>query len=99
MAHKASSLTAYVAVFGALLALTALTVAVAYADVGRMGPVVAVAIAGLKATLVGIYFMHLRSSSRLIVLYALSGVLWFGIMAVLLMGEVAGRPGQGADPL
>jgi cytochrome c oxidase subunit 4 len=99
MAQHSSSLQAYIAVFVALLALTGITVAVAYADVGHFAPVLAVAIAGLKATLVGAFFMHLRSSGRVVVLYALSGVLWFGILVVITMSEVSGRPRPGTDPL
>src|SRR4051794_2785173 len=97
--QHSSSLGAYVAVFAALMGLTGLTVSVAYADVGSFGPVLAVAIAGFKATLVGVYFMHLRSSGRLIVIYALSGVIWFALMAVITMGEVRARPHHGHDPL
>ncbi len=48
------------AVFGALLALTVLTVAVARVDLGNLNLYVALAIAGVKATLVVLYFMHLR---------------------------------------
>jgi cytochrome c oxidase subunit IV len=97
--QHSSSLGAYIAVFVALLGLTGLTVTVAYADVGKLAPVIAVAIAGLKATLVGVYFMHLRSEGKLIVLYALSGVIWFAMMAVITMGEVHGRPKMTLDPL
>jgi cytochrome c oxidase subunit 4 len=48
------------AVFWALLVLTALTVAVSQFDMGPINLYVALAIAGLKATLVVLYFMHLR---------------------------------------
>jgi cytochrome c oxidase subunit 4 len=99
MSQAQSSLKAYIVVFGALLAMTALTVAVAYADVGRYGALLAVAIAGFKATLVAIYFMHLRSSSRLLGLYALSGIFLLGILVVIAMGEVLNRPRQEPEPL
>lgn len=48
------------AVFAALLALTALTVAAAKVDLGNLNLYVALGIAGIKATLVVLYFMHLR---------------------------------------
>jgi len=48
------------AVFGALLALTALTVAVAYVPMGALDVPIAIAIAATKATLVVLYFMALR---------------------------------------
>jgi cytochrome c oxidase subunit 4 len=48
------------AVFGALVLLTGVTVAVAGIHLGSMNIYVALAIAGVKATLVVLYFMHLR---------------------------------------
>lgn len=48
------------AVFVALLVLTVLTVAVTLVDLGNLNLYVALAIAGLKACLVVLYFMHLR---------------------------------------
>ena len=47
-------------VWGALLVLTVVTVAVTYVDLGPLNLWVALAIAGVKATLVALYFMHLR---------------------------------------
>jgi cytochrome c oxidase subunit 4 len=46
-------------VFGALIALTLLTVAASYVDFGEMNLVVALAIAVVKASLVVLFFMHL----------------------------------------
>jgi len=48
------------AVFGALLVLTVVTVAVTFVDLGSMNLVVALGIATVKASLVALYFMHLR---------------------------------------
>ena len=47
-------------VFAALVALTILTVAASKVDLGNLNLYVALAIAGVKATLVVLYFMHLR---------------------------------------
>lgn len=47
-------------ILGILLALTVLTVAVTYVDLGMFSLFVALLIALVKATLVGLYFMHLR---------------------------------------
>lgn len=49
-----------VAVFAVLLALTFATVAVARVDLGNLSLYVALGIAGVKASLVVLYFMHLR---------------------------------------
>ena len=47
-------------VLGALLALTVLTVAVTYVNLGSFNLIIALAIATAKALLVALYFMHLR---------------------------------------
>ena len=43
-----------------LIVLTAVTVAVRYVDAGELNMPIALGIAGFKATLVALYFMHLR---------------------------------------
>ena len=48
------------AILAALLFLTFVTVAVTYVDLGQFNILVALAIAVLKASLVALYFMHLR---------------------------------------
>ncbi|MBI5904571.1 MAG: cytochrome C oxidase subunit IV family protein [Deltaproteobacteria bacterium] len=64
----------YLAVFGALLCLTVATVLVSYADLGILNVVVALLIASLKASLVALYFMHLRGESRLVWGFALAPI-------------------------
>jgi cytochrome c oxidase subunit 4 len=49
---------------GALLGLTALTVASSRLDLGSFNIVLALAIAGLKAALVAMFFMHLKYENR-----------------------------------
>jgi cytochrome c oxidase subunit 4 len=44
----------------ALIVLTVITVAVRYIDLGELNIWIAVGLAAIKATLVGLYFMHLR---------------------------------------
>jgi cytochrome c oxidase subunit 4 len=66
----------YLLVFGALLALTLITTAIAFVDLGLLNTPLALGIALLKASLVMIYFMHLRHSSFLARVFAGAGVLW-----------------------
>ena len=47
-------------VWGALMVLTAVTVAVSYANLGNWSLYVALIVAFVKAALVALYFMHLR---------------------------------------
>jgi cytochrome c oxidase subunit IV len=60
-----SPLTTYVGIFGALMVLSAITVGAAFVNLGSLNPVVAMVIAIIKATLVILYFMHVKYSSRL----------------------------------
>lgn len=52
-------------VWAALVVLTVVTVAVTYVDLGWLNIWVALAVAAVKASLVGLYFMHLRYDSPL----------------------------------
>jgi len=81
----------YYAVFAALLAFTGITVAVAFLDLGPLSTVVALSIAVLKATLVLLYFMHLRYSSKLTWIFVGTGIFWFLILIAFLFADVASR--------
>jgi len=86
------SIRSYLAVFVALLALTALTTGVAFIDLGGIGNVaVALTIAVIKAVLVTLYFMHLRYSSRLTMVFAAAGIFWLGIMIALTLSDYLSR--------
>ena len=80
-------LKTYLAIFGALMAGTALTVLIAFQDLGPMNTVVALAIAGIKALLVVLVFMHVRYSSRLTWLFAGAGFLWLLLMIGLTLAD------------
>ena len=64
MSHVSPKST-YYGIFGALMVLTAVTVAVAFIDIGILNFPVAISIAILKATLVILFFMHVKYSSHL----------------------------------
>jgi cytochrome c oxidase subunit 4 len=86
------SLRAYLAVFAALLVLTALTTGIAFVDLGGAANVaVALAIAVVKALLVALYFMHLRDSSPLTKIFAGAGLFWLGLLIVLTMSDYMSR--------
>ncbi len=57
----------YLAVWGVLLALTALTVIAAGLHLRRGAVAVALGIAAVKSCLVALYFMHLRWEKRLLI--------------------------------
>ncbi|NOT26225.1 MAG: oxidase [Acidobacteria bacterium] len=65
MAGHISPKSTYYAIFGSLMVLTAVTVGVAFINLGVLNFPVALTIAVLKATLVILFFMHVKYSSRL----------------------------------
>jgi cytochrome c oxidase subunit 4 len=81
----------YFGVFLALLVLTGTTVTVAFVDLGPLNNVVAMGIAVLKATLVILFFMHVRYATRLTGLVVVSGVFWLVIMVGLTFVDYATR--------
>jgi cytochrome c oxidase subunit 4 len=91
MSEHAPSIKAYLAVFAALLVLTAATVLVARVDLGPANNLVAMGIAVTKAVLVMAIFMHLRYGSRMTVLTAISGFAWLALMILMIMGDYVGR--------
>ena len=71
----------YFAIFLALLVGTALTVVAAFFDFPwRLNTIVALTIATVKATLVVLYFMHVRYSTRLVWVIVASALFWMGIL-------------------
>jgi cytochrome c oxidase subunit 4 len=81
----------YFLVFSALLAMTALTTGMAYKDLGPWNTVVALVIACCKGTLVVLFFMHLRWSSRLMRVVLLSALLWLAILISLTTTDIFSR--------
>ncbi|MGD9904456.1 MAG: cytochrome C oxidase subunit IV family protein [Vicinamibacterales bacterium] len=85
----------YLAVFAALLALTAATVGAALVgSAGPLGVTLGLAIASLKAGLVALYFMHLARERRAVHLtLALTAVFCVGLFALTLLSEADHVPG------
>jgi cytochrome c oxidase subunit 4 len=89
--HHVPSIRTYIFVFIALLVGTALTVAAAEVDLGIFNNVVALGIAGTKAAIVGIFFMHLRHSTKMTILTAIAGVFWLFLMIGMFMMDYGSR--------
>src|SRR6516162_4230816 len=81
----------YYVIYVVLIVCTYLTWQVAYFDLGRLNTVAALAIAGVKAALVVWFFMHVRSSPRLILLIAFGALLWLGILFALTANDYLTR--------
>jgi cytochrome c oxidase subunit 4 len=82
----------YYIVFAALLALTLATTGAAFVDLGaRLNTIVGFTIAIVKALLVAVYFMHLRHSQRLTLLFAGAGVLWLALLMTFVFADYLTR--------
>ncbi|HTI37877.1 MAG TPA: cytochrome C oxidase subunit IV family protein [Vicinamibacterales bacterium] len=81
----------YYTIFAALIFGTVLTVVVAKIDLGAFNNVAMLAIACAKATLVVLFFMHVRWSTRLTWVVVASGVFWLLIMFTLTMTDYLSR--------
>ena len=81
----------YYAVFAALIVGTALTVGVAFLDLGALNNVLMLGIAATKALLVVLFFMHVRWSTRLTWVVAASGFFWLLILFALTMTDYLTR--------
>jgi cytochrome c oxidase subunit 4 len=89
---KSSPLPTYFAVFFALLAGTVLTVIAAKLDLGRFNAAVALTIASVKATLVALFFMHIRGASeKLTKLVVISALFFLLLLLALTMTDYATR--------
>ena len=86
------SLMPYVVVLLALLGLTALTVAAANVNFGHpWNDLVALVIALVKASLVVIFFMHVKGSSPLVKLAAAGGFFWMMIFFAFILSDYLER--------
>ena len=87
----------YLAVGGALLVLTVITVLAAQVDFSGMlgipslNLVVAMAIATLKATLVALFFMHLLYDNKIYTIALLGGILTLGIFIAITLTDTLRR--------
>jgi cytochrome c oxidase subunit IV len=78
----------YVTIFLALLFGTALTVMAAFYDFPwQFNTIIALTIASVKATLVVLYFMHVRYSSRLIWVVMASALFWMALLFALTLSD------------
>ena len=73
------------AVYIALVLLTAVTVLVSYVNLGLMNVVVALLIASVKASLVALFFMNLKSEDRLVWGFALVPI---AFLALIMFGTL-----------
>ena len=81
----------YYTIFALLMFFTYLTVQIAFLDLGALNAIAALAIAVVKATLVVLFFMHVRYSTRLTWAVVLGSAFWLGILLALTFGDYLTR--------
>jgi len=81
----------YYSVFAVLIALTLVTVGASFLELGAWHTTVGVLIGVVKATLVGLFFMHLLHSSKASWLAVLAGLFWLAILMTLTLSDYLSR--------
>ena len=81
----------YYTIFGILLFCTYLTVHIAFLDLGALNAVAALGIAVFKATLVVLFFMHVKYGTKLTWAVVLGSIFWLGILLALTMTDYMTR--------
>jgi cytochrome c oxidase subunit 4 len=89
--HHIVSPMVYLAIVLALFVGTALTVWASYIDLGVWNPVIALAIACTKATLVVLFFMHVKYSTKLTKLTVISGLFTFMALIGMTLSDYISR--------
>jgi cytochrome c oxidase subunit 4 len=90
-AHHIVGPGVYVAILFALLIGTALTVWASFIDLGAWNPVIALAIATSKATLVVLFFMGVKYSTKLTKLTVFAGIFTFLILISMTLSDYISR--------
>ncbi len=81
----------YIGIWATLIFCTALTVFAASVDLGVFNIVVALLIATIKGTLVVLFFMHLRYSTKLTMVTVVAALFWLFIMFSLTLTDYMTR--------
>ncbi|HZY62048.1 MAG TPA: cytochrome C oxidase subunit IV family protein [Edaphobacter sp.] len=89
--HHIVTPVTYTIVWVTLLIFTGLTVIAAYVDLGIFNPVVALAIASIKAVVVILFFMHVKYQSKLIKMTVAAGFFTFFALITMTLSDYISR--------
>jgi cytochrome c oxidase subunit IV len=81
----------YAIIFVTLLTFTGITVVAAFIDLGIFNPIIALAIASIKAVIVMLFFMHVFYQSRLIKMTVASGFFTFLVLVTMTLSDYISR--------
>ncbi len=89
--HAGNPPKTYLTILVALLILTGITVAVSYPDFGDFNIVIALAVATLKATLVGLFFMHLLHDKKMNAVIIVGSFVFLGLLLATCSMDIGSR--------
>jgi cytochrome c oxidase subunit 4 len=81
----------YLSILVLLLVMTALTTGAAFINMGVFSPIVALAIACFKAVMVILFFMHIRYSSKVMMLTVGAGFFTFLVLITMTLCDYISR--------
>ena len=91
MSEQVTSPKVYITIFLALMVLTTITILVAFQNLGPLNDIVALGIAITKASLVVLYFMHVRHSTPFTKVVVVSGLVWLVFLIALTLADFLTR--------
>ena len=87
----------YLAIFGALITLTGVTAWVAFHNFGQAAnDFIAIGIAVTKASLVVLFFMHVRHSTKVVKMVVVASVIFLLVLFAFTLADVFTRGPMGA---
>jgi cytochrome c oxidase subunit 4 len=89
--HDAHHAKIYLAVLVLLLMLTGITVGASYIDLGPLNIIVALLIATTKASLVGLFFMHLLYDKPINSMALVAGFMFLGLLLSFCLLDIDNR--------
>ena len=81
----------YLAVFAALILCTLLSVGSSFINLGDGNAAFVLLIAVIKAFLTVLFFMHVRYSSRLVMMTVVAGIFTLGVLFVMSLSDYMSR--------
>ena len=81
----------YLLILLVLMVLTATTTGVAFIDLGIWNPIVSIGIACFKAVMVILFFMHIRYSSKVMMLTVGAGFFTFLVLITMTLSDYISR--------
>jgi cytochrome c oxidase subunit 4 len=93
--HHIVPKSVYFLVFFALIVLTWVTAIVSTVDLGALNIYVALSIAIFKASLVVLFFMHVKYGTRLTKMIVMAGLYWLLLLLFIAMSDLWTRTWMG----